>query len=104
MVGSEPLVLVLLHRGAGGETGVLADVVGSADAEEAAVDEVVGPVLVHRQRLDQHGDVVGVAGDDLEEPILAVHQCLVVYPPGVHLAEPELRALGHEPNRPGAAS
>ena len=90
VVGAEPLVLVTLHRWAWGETRVLADVVGAADAEEAAVDQVVGPVLVHPERLDEDGDVVGVAGHDLEKAVLAVHQCLVVDPPGVHLAESEL--------------
>ncbi len=46
--------------------------------------------------LDQGGDVVGVAGDDLHEAVLAGHQRLVVDAARVGLAEAELAALGEE--------
>src|SRR5690606_39174368 len=51
------------------------------------------------QRLDQHRDVVRVARDDVQVAVVSPHQGRVVDAPGVHLPEPELGALGHEPDR-----
>ncbi len=77
VVGAEAGVVVAAHRGAGHELAVLADVVGPAHADEAPVEQVRG-LPVEADRADQHRDVVGVAGDDLQEPVLAADQGLVV--------------------------
>ena len=50
--------------------------------------------------LDEHRDVVRVARHDVDEPVLAPHQGLIVDAPGVHLPEPEFGALRQEPERP----
>jgi len=70
------------------------------DADEGASLERVAAVRLPAQRLDQGGDVVGVAGDDLDEAILAGHQRLVVDAPRVRLAEAELAPLGEITARP----
>jgi hypothetical protein len=44
---------------------------------------------------------VRVARHDVEVAVVGVAEGLVVDPAGVHLAEAELRPLGHEPDRPG---
>jgi hypothetical protein len=43
-----------------------------------------------------HGNVVCVAGDHLDEPVLTRDQRPVVDAAGVHLSEAELAALGQE--------
>lgn len=100
VVGAEALIVVLPDHRAGDERAVLGDVVGAAKTEESTAGEVVGAVLVHRQGLDEHRDVVGVAGHHVDEAVLLADEGLVVDAPCIHLAEPELRALGQESERP----
>ena len=61
-------------------------------------------VAVVGERLDQGRDVVRVAGDDLDEAVLAGHERLVVDAAGVGLAEAELAALGEEAPRARSGS
>src|SRR6185369_7221107 len=73
------------------------DVVRPPHADEGPL--VQGVFLVRplvADRLDQGRDVVRVAGDDLDEAVLARDQDLVVDAAGVRLAEAELAPLGEE--------
>src|SRR6185436_2279151 len=70
------------------------DVVRAAHADEAAGFEIDLSVL-RRERLDEHGDVVRVAGDDLHEALVdALH--FLVDPARVRLPESEFRSLREE--------
>ncbi len=101
MVGAKPLVAVDAHRRACDETGVLGDVIGPPDAQEAAVGQVARAVGVHCEGLQEHGDVVGVAAHDVEESVFAGDQGVVVDPSGVHLPESVFGPLRHEAYGPG---
>ena len=96
MVGPEALVLVPVDLRRRDERAVLADVVGAADAGEASLDEVVDTAGPEADQVDQDRQVVRVAGHDLDVLVDALLQGAIVDAAGVHLAEPEFRALGDE--------
>ena len=101
MVRAETGVVVLPRLRRGHEALGVGDVVRPAHADEAAGLEAHLPAA-QGQGLEEDGDVVRVAGDDLHETLVgALH--LVVDAARVRLAEAELGALGEESLRPAAA-
>ncbi len=71
-------VVVLAHLRGRGEVPGLRNVVRPPHADESpALERVLAAAFV-AEGLDQRGDVVGVAGDDLDESIAAGHQYFVV--------------------------
>src|ERR1043165_1639647 len=101
MMRAELRVVVLAGLGGGHEALGVGDVVRAAHADEAAAREAHLPVT-QGKGLEEHGDVVRVAGDDLDEAVVgALH--LVVDAARVRLAEAELGALREEALRPAAA-
>src|SRR4029077_1820180 len=96
VVRAELRVVVLAGGGSGRKARVLRHVVGSAHADEASALQDRGTRAVFAERLDQRGDVVGVAGDDLKKAVLPGDERFVVDAHGIRLSEPELAALGEE--------
>src|SRR5262249_44673190 len=93
MMRSEFRIVVLPGGGSGRKARVLRHVVGPPHAHEAAALEnrTLGAVLP--ERLDEGGDVVGIARDDLQKAILSGNERLVVDSHRIRLAEAELAAL-----------
>src|SRR5436305_11022522 len=96
VVGAEVGVVVLADVGGRHVAVRLRDVVRPPHADEGAPLQAEVPAAVVADGLDQGRDVVGVAGDDLDEAVLAGHQDLLIDAAGVGLAEAELAPLGEE--------
>ena len=75
---------------------LLGHVIRPPHADESAPLESHAAVLFAGQSLEQRGDVVSVAGDDLDEAVLTGNQRLVIDAASVGLAEALLRALCQE--------
>ena len=66
----------------------------TAHTDESPFDEIVRRLIVQGYRIDQHGQIVGVAAHHLNEAILTGLKCCIVDAMGIHLSEAELTPLG----------
>src|SRR5262245_35525482 len=96
LVRAEVVIVMLASFRRRDEIALLAQVVGSAHANESALGEVVFLFRAERDGVDEHGQVVGVAADDLDELIFGLIQRFVVDAAGVFLAEAVFAALSDE--------
>jgi hypothetical protein len=96
VMGAEHRVVVLAGGRRRTEAGVLRDVVRPSHADEPSGLEH-GLTVVRPERLDEGRDVVGIAGDDLDETVFPGNERLLVDPDREGLSEPELAALRDVP-------
>ncbi len=96
MMGSEALVVVATDDRRWHETAILRNVVGTPHAYESAFPEVLGTSFLERQRVDQAGQIVRVARDDLQELVHAAFQRAVVDTASIGFPETEFAPLGDE--------
>ena len=87
---------VFAHLRGRHKRGILADVAAPAHDNKPPFYQVIGRPVPQREGLNQYGQAMSVTGDHVDELVFPVHQRLFVNPPGVHLPETVLTALGHK--------
>ena len=97
VMGSEFGVVVATHLRGGDKALFLADVAGAPQTDKTSFNQIIGRFIVQGDGVDENGQIVRVATDDLYETVLVRHEGSVVYAARIHFAETEFAPLGNKP-------
>src|SRR5215475_1226759 len=96
LMGAKAFIVVLAYLWRGNKIALLAKIIGATHTDKPRLLKVVFLFGSQRNRIDERGQVVGVAAHDLDKSIPLPVKSRVVNALGIHFTETELASLSNE--------
>src|SRR6185369_4019805 len=93
MVCAELFVFVGADLRCGDVRGILADIIGAAEADKTRSFQVIRSVSIKSKYFQYYSYIVSIAAHHLNKLIFSYVERLIIYTPRIHLTEPELTPL-----------